>query len=259
MNNLKSFNNLDHLSINIENFDGPIDLLFNLIKERKFDIMNIDLLYISITYIDYVKRNIFKMKIDDITEYLSMITYFFELKSKKILHQSINQEKLENEMDDDKFIQRILLQKQFRELVPNLSKKMDDRNKMLSKDADIFKAEDMVVEELPNSISPNVILKAMQNIFKKLNNDQNDIINIEINELSIDDITNEIIGFLSKIDNSNISLMELISSFPSRNINKQYLAVAFVALLVLVRNGNIVLEQDIISDNNIKIRKINLE
>ena len=35
----------------------------------------------------------------------------------------------------------------------------------------------------------------MRNIFKKLNKNENDIINIDISELSIEDVTNEITSF----------------------------------------------------------------
>ncbi|MGL4647202.1 MAG: segregation and condensation protein A [Mycoplasmoidaceae bacterium] len=256
---IKTTSNLETFEIEINEFNGPLDLLFSLIKERKFDILNIDLLYVSISYVEYVRRNIYKMKIDDITEYLSMITYFFELKSKKILSQTTDQDKLEDEMSADKFIQRVLLQKQFRELVPDLSKRLIQRTRMLSKDTDEIKIEDIVSEDLPTTISPKLILRAMQNIFRKLKPVGNDIINIEFSELSIDDVINDITYFLSKFHDENILLFDLLNSFPASKINKQYLAVTFVGLLVLVRNGNIALEQDIENDNDIRIRKMNLE
>ncbi|MGL5591694.1 MAG: segregation and condensation protein A [Mycoplasmoidaceae bacterium] len=258
MSDFKNLSNFDNLSLTIGDFNGPVDLLFSLIKERKFDILNIDLLYVSVSYVNYVQKHLHDMKIDDITEYLSMITYFFELKSKKILGITTSQEKLENEMEDDKFIQRILLQKQFRELVPNLFNRMAEREKMHTKEVDFFQLDDIVQEEMPESISPNVLLKSMRNIFKKLQKNENDIINIDISELSIEDVTNEITNFLKKLNSNNISLFELLSSFPSSKISKQYLAVTFVALLVLVRNGNIVLEQEINNDVDIIIKKIDL-
>ena len=98
----------------------------------------------------------------------------------------------------------------------------------------------------------------MRNIFKKLNKNENDIINIDISELSIVDVTNEITSFLKNFNLNKISLFELLSSFPSSKISKQYLAVTFLALLVLVRNGNILLEQEINNDDDIIINKIDL-
>lgn len=258
MSDFKNLSNFDNLLLTMGDFTGPVDLLFSLIKERKFDILNIDLLYVSISYVKYVQKHLHDMKIDNITEYLSMITYFFELKSKKILGQTTSQEKLENEMADDKFIQRILLHKQFRELVPNLSKRMEEREKMHTKEIDFFQMEDIIEEEIPENISPNILLRSMRNIFKKLNKNENDIINIDISELSIEDVTNEITSFLKNFNSSKISLFELLSSFPSSKISKQYLAVTFLALLVLVRNGNILLEQEINNDDDIIINKIDL-
>ncbi|MGL4617332.1 MAG: segregation and condensation protein A [Mycoplasmoidaceae bacterium] len=258
MSQIKNLSNFDNLLLNIGDFTGPVDLLFSLIKEKKFDILNIDLLYISVSYVNYVQKHLHDMKIDDITEYLSMITYFFELKSKKILGMTSNHEKLENEMEDDKFIQRILLYKQFRELVPNLLNRMAEREKMHTKEVDFLELEDIVHEEMPESISPNILLKSMRNIFKKLRKNENDIININISELSIEDVTNETINILKNFGSDKISLFELLSSFSSSKISKQYLAVTFVALLVLVRNGNISLEQEINNDVDIIIKKIDL-
>ena len=45
--------------------------LFNFLN-----IFHIDLLYVSISYVKYVQKHLHDMKIDNITEYLSMITYF---------------------------------------------------------------------------------------------------------------------------------------------------------------------------------------
>ena len=118
--------------------------------------------------------------------------------------------------------------------------------------------ENIVEEEIPKNISPNILLRTMRNIFKKLNNNENDILNFDISELSIEDLTNEITSFLKIFNLNKISLFELLSSFPTSKISEQYLAVSFLALLVLDRNGNILLDQEIHNDDDIIINKIDL-
>ncbi|MEG2198471.1 MAG: hypothetical protein RRZ34_01290, partial [Malacoplasma sp.] len=58
--------------VSINDFSGPFDLLLALVKERKMDIMSIDLLVVSQQYVDFIHEHISQMKIDDMIEYLSM-------------------------------------------------------------------------------------------------------------------------------------------------------------------------------------------
>ena len=68
-------------------------------------------------------------------------------------------------MADDKFIQRILLHKQFREIVPNLCNRKAEREKVHTKEINFFQIEKIVEEEMPDNISPNILLRSMRNIF----------------------------------------------------------------------------------------------
>ncbi len=235
--------------LKFSNFDGPLDLLYNLIKERKFDIMNIDLLYICTTYCQYVYDNFEKIQTDDIIDDLSMITYFIELKSKKMLPVNEDNNNLDDEMEKDKFIQRILLKRQFEDLVPRLSERFNQRRKMFNREEviDTTTPKSVYIDDadLPDSISPRVLLNAMQRVYNKMNaSQQSNVKQIEIHELSIDDITIEILGVLRKLRDEKISLFLLFNQIDPRKITKQYMAVAFVSILVLARHGSISLKQE---------------
>ncbi len=238
------------LELSFANFNGPLDLLYNLIKERKFDIMNIDLLYVCTEYCQYVSDNFDRIQTDDIIDDLSMITYFIELKSKKLLPVNDDNDNIDDEIEKDKFIQRILLQKQFKELVPRLSARFNERAKMFNREdnAESSTNRNVYIEDadLPDSISPRVLLNAMQRLYKKmrLEENENSVKQIEIHELSIDDITEEIVGILKQLRDEKISLFLLFNSIDRRRITKQYMAVAFVSILVLARHGSISLRQE---------------
>ena len=124
--------------VTINDFDGPFDLLLALVKEKKMDIMNLDLVVIAKQYVAFVSRNITHLKIDDMTEYLLMASYLLELKSKKVLPVIDTPEKLEKEIERDKFIQRLLIYKQFKNLVPTLMTKMERRYEMHEKESNNF-------------------------------------------------------------------------------------------------------------------------
>lgn len=237
------------IELSFNDFNGPLDLLYNLIKERKFDIMNIDLLYVCKTYCQYVNDNFDKIHTDDIIDDLSMITYFIELKSKKLLPVNEGIDNMDDEIEKDKFIQRILLKRQFEDLVPRLSERFTQRTRMLNRE-EVFETtspKNVYIDDadLPESISPNVLLRAMQRLYNKLRvNESSNVKQIEINELSIDDVTVEIIEIIKQLRDERISLFLLFNQIDPRRITKQYMAVAFVSILVLARHGSISLAQE---------------
>ncbi|MEF9985000.1 MAG: segregation/condensation protein A [Malacoplasma sp.] len=234
--------------VSINDFSGPFDLLLALVKERKMDIMSIDLLVVSQQYVDFIHEHISQMKIDDMIEYLSMASYLLELKSKKILPVIDTYEKLNDDMERDKFIQRLLVYKQYKDIVPNLVNRINERLKMHSRENNSFN-EYLNLEEnetfLPDNIDLNKIISAMQKVYSKFQDKKtNNIKVIDVNEVSIEDVENDIKNYLHNFNNnSKISLTSFLLDIPGEKFSKQYFVVTFVALLVLVRNLYINLEQ----------------
>lgn len=94
---------------------------------------------------------------------------------------------------------------------------------------------------------------------KKTKSPKDDIKVIGVSEISIDDVEKEIREFLKPFPHLyKISFMDYFKNIPDEKFTKRYFVVAFVAILVLVRNGYIQLEQ-INSDEEIFIVKIDKE
>lgn len=230
-------------------FNGAFDLFYSLIKERKMDILNFDLTILTQQYVEFIRNNLVNMKIEDMTEYLLMATYLLELKSKKALPIIERQVDAESEIERDKFIQRLLVYKQYQDIIPKLVEKMETRSYMYAKESSNFD-EYLNNEEhevfLPESIDLNKLLTAMQNVYLKLEGKKKapNIKIIDVSEISIDDVELEIRAYLDKINiNDKISLSQYLSEIPPEKFSKQYFVVTFVAFLVLVRNRYINLEQ----------------
>ncbi len=85
--NTKTDNNSSEFILNfkLDTFDGPLDLLVELIKEKKMDILTLDIAELTFQYLEFVNKNLINLPIDDISEYLVMASYLTELKSKMIL------------------------------------------------------------------------------------------------------------------------------------------------------------------------------
>ena len=82
------------MNVEVNNFNGPLDLLLHLIRSNKMDIYDIDIELITKEYIDYINNNK-NLTIDACSEYLVMASELIEMKSKMLLPK-----KKEKEDDD---------------------------------------------------------------------------------------------------------------------------------------------------------------
>ena len=74
------------MNVEVNNFNGPLDLLLHLIRSNKMDIYDIDIELITKEYIDYINNNK-NLTIDACSEYLVMASELIHLKSKLLLHR----------------------------------------------------------------------------------------------------------------------------------------------------------------------------
>ena len=72
------------LSVKLEAFDGPLDLLLHLIEKNKIDIFDIPIVEITEQYMDYVSRMETK-DMDVMSDFLVMAATLLKIKSKMLL------------------------------------------------------------------------------------------------------------------------------------------------------------------------------
>lgn len=109
----------------LANFEGPLDLLLHLVREKKVDLFNIDLLDLINQYVKLV-QNFNNENLEYASSYLVMATYLLEIKSKLLLPKS----EVIVEGDDDfgkSLIANVLLYGQFKELGQHLNKRSEER------------------------------------------------------------------------------------------------------------------------------------
>ncbi len=64
--------------ITIESFQGPMDLLLHLIKEKNIDILDLNLNDVTNQYVHFINEELIK-NIDLVSEYLPIAAYLLEL------------------------------------------------------------------------------------------------------------------------------------------------------------------------------------
>lgn len=152
------------ISFKLDTFDGPMDLLLELVKEKKTDILTLDILELSIQYLEFVNSSLNSLPIDEISEYLVIAAYLTEIKSKMIISLLNNNElDIETELEIDRLRRQLFLYKQYKDVVGDFRTCQHVRTQFIAKpsdDLDEYMPDEMPYAELPDKIDLDRLVRA---------------------------------------------------------------------------------------------------
>ena len=92
-NGSKNTNNeqLDLFHVNLDGYEGPLDLLLSLAKEQKVDLLEISILDLASQYLSFIDQ-IKRIDIDLAADYIVMASWLAFLKSKLLLPDEDNED-----------------------------------------------------------------------------------------------------------------------------------------------------------------------
>lgn len=223
--------------VTIDKFEGPLDLLLHLIKKSNIDICEINIVEITIQYLEYIKQ-MKEMNLDIASEYLTMAAELIEMKS-KILLPSTEEENIEDERQE--LINRLLDYQQYKEVISYFKKLEENRRDEFTKTPEDLKKYGCVSEIHLNDLTMDDLVKAF-NIFLE-NKIKEKPLNTKITtkEYSVSKRSEEIKEILKV--KKKITFNELFKEY-----NKSYLVVTFLSILDLAKKENIKIKQE----NNFK-------
>ena len=116
--------NLNQISINIPNYEGPLEVLLDLAKTQKVDLAEISITLLADQFLKYIKEKE-NLNLETASEYLLMATWLAYLKSKLLLP----------EVEDDDFkafevAEKLKLQLKKLELIRILSDQMLQKKRL---------------------------------------------------------------------------------------------------------------------------------
>ena len=100
------------LSVRLEVFEGPLDLLLYLIEKNKIDIYDIPVVVITEQYLDYIKN----MQTEDMnimSEFLVMAATLLDIKCRMLLPKEVNEDG-EEEDPRAELVQKLLEYKMYK-------------------------------------------------------------------------------------------------------------------------------------------------
>ncbi len=228
--------NTNQISVNIPNYSGPLEVLLDLAKTQKVDLVEISITKLADQFLEFIKKNE-NLNLETASEYLLMATWLAYLKSKLLLPDSD-----EEDFKASEVAEKLKLQLKKLELIRILSDQMLQKKRL---GVDIFtrgiKGGIRSVNTPVYNISLYELLKTYSNIQM-----QKSFQNITIPKLPVFS-TEEGIKILKDnldkiIDWKNI--LELIPKFYSENNMKRTgIAGIFAASLELTKEGILKISQ----------------
>ncbi len=124
---------MEEFKVTIEQFDGPLDLMLHLIKEKELDLFDLDVNILTDQYITYL-NTMQQLHLEVASEYLVELAELIEYKSKKLLPKDTSELDDEYEEDPkDRLVRRLLEYQQFKEVSAALNEMYGERQMLMSK------------------------------------------------------------------------------------------------------------------------------
>lgn len=224
------------IEVNIEKYEGPMDLLLKLIEKNKINIYDIPIKEITEQYISHIEKISTDAK--NIAEFIVMASTLLEIKS-KLLIPDLDDE--DEEVDPrDELVQRLIEYKKVK-LISTFLKDLQEKSSLhLSKLREESIRTETVNINLDEDI--NILKDVFTELLKRSSfKDEEILFDQEIinrDEYVIEDYIIKITYLIKKTKKINLS--SLIKS----NSCKQEVITVFIAILELVRQNRIKADQD---------------
>ena len=233
-------------AIKLENFQGPLDLLLNLIEKNKMDIYDIKLDEITDQYLEYINRAQ-ELNLELASEFLSLASTLVYIKSKKLLPGK-NEE--DEEMSEEELIRRIIEYKKYKDITEKLRQAFEENSKRFYKTQETI---ELPKQELEDNYEEGVIPTLYEKLWiknkEKVNENAKNIEKIAITET---------VTVLSKVKQMYKELIKhkkfvFNKLFSIKKVSSQEVVTAFSGLLELSRREKVETEQhELFGDINVK-------
>lgn len=224
-------------ALNIDCFQGPLDLLLHLIKESKMDIFDLKMEEITKQYLDYINK-MEEMNLNIASSYLVMSAELLEIKSKMLLPRYNSEEETEEEDPREDLVNRLIEYQRYKDLIGEFKNLETERQMIYTKlpenikdyvsDNQIINGGDVTLDDLLDAFNKFL---ARQKLSKPLNT------KVTSKEITVDHRRRSIRKLLNI--KGKVNFMELFDI-----INKEYVVVTFLAILEMAKAKELVIKQE---------------
>lgn len=238
------------LTVKLQVFEGPLDLLLHLLDKNKVNIYDIPIVEITNQYMEYI-REMKRQDLNVMSEFLVMAATLIDIKSKMLLPAEISEDE-EAEDPRAELVEQLLEYKMYKCISYELKDRQMDAQRVMFKVPTI--PDEVAAYEEPvdmEELMADVTLAKLNDIFQSMMRKQEDKIDpvrskfgkIEKEEVSIADKMVYLENYAAQHPHFSFrSLLEVQCS-------KMEIIVTFLAVLELMKMGKICIYQDKIFDD----------
>ena len=152
----------------IGDFEGPLDLLLHLIKKSKMEIFDVEISEITKEYLNFINE-MNEMNLDIASEYLVMAAELIEIKSRKLLPNSDEDEDSENEEEnpEEELKRRLMEYKKYKESTQEFRSLEEKRFAYFTKAPESLQKYSKEKLENDGSVGINDLLEAFQKLLER--------------------------------------------------------------------------------------------
>ena len=238
------------ISIKIDNFEGPLDLLCHLIDKNQMNIYDINLNEITDQYIKYLKEQE-NLNLEIASEFLVMASTLLYLKSKKLLPKQEEEE----ELTEEELIRRIIEYKKFKDISKIFKENYSTfSNRIFKLSENIELPKKKLEKNYDSNMIPNLYKDLIERNSVKLNQNAKNIEKIALVEnYTVGSKVKEMFKVLVKQKRFVFNKL-----FSINKRNKQEIVTAFSGLLELSRRKKVeTIQEELFGDITVeKTKKI---
>jgi len=219
--------------IHLDTYDGPLDLLLDLIKKQEIDIHNIPIAKITGQYLEYL-HNLERLDMDISADFIYMAATLIYIKSKMLLPPDPLAGPEESEDPRADLVQRLVEHEKFKSAAQLLHQRQQIEEHVWSKpDRSLYEGEGSEGELIVSLVD---LVKVFQQVLER----RKEVVKIDLhhNQFTVAQMMDLLRQQLVATEDG-IQLITFFESCPSRHA----MIVALLAVLELVRLQAIVLTQ----------------
>lgn len=233
------------ISVKLQVFEGPLDLLMHLIDKNKIDIYDIPIVEITNQYMEYIEA-MEQSDLNVMSEFLLMAATLLDIKCRMLLPKEVNEDG-EEEDPRQELVEQLLQYKMYKYMSYELKDRQVDSERVMYR-------KPYIPDEVADYVEPvdldelleDLTLGKLQSIFQDVMRKQTDKIDqirsrfgkIEKEEITVSEKLSQVEEYALK--HNRFSFRELISKQRSRI----QIVVTFLAILEMMKSGQIVIEQE---------------
>lgn len=218
--------------INLEQFQGPLDLLLQLIEKNKLQITEISLAKVTDQYLDYI-NNSQNLAAEEVADFLLIASKLIYLKSKHLLPDFVIEE--EDGVDLEK---QLKIYRQYYEASKIINKMFVDKKKISYMRTTTYKPDLSGEFVPPKNMTLEAMIRSFENVLSRIKRVVELPKVVMARAMSIREKISHIQDILRSA--KNVSFRELIKD----RGNKTEVIVSFLAMLELVKQREIIVIQE---------------